>query len=344
LAGVSIIGARHVLVKRGATAMKGFHLTVLATVLACPLPAYAATLGETWVSRNGLDTATCDVTAPCRTLQVALAKTGPGGQINVMDTGDFGDAPITQSVTIVNATSGTATNVGEGASLGGSPFASVVIAAGATGVVTLRGLVLNAALLGTHVGVLINNANQVNIENCLIVNNPGGGIVVAPSVDGMAQTLATTFNVNIQDSTITGNGNGIKIAPTTATSINVVIDKTRINTNSGGGVRADGTSGGPITVSVSDSSISLNPGNGVNAVSPSNDVIINLTNDVIASNGTAGIQANGGNAAVLVNNTSILNNATGATSAINGGRLLTYGNNRIVGTAGSGFTGPASLQ
>jgi len=37
-------------------------------------------------------------------------------------------------------------------------------------------------------------------------------------------------------------------------------------------------------------------------------------------------------------------NASGALTTINGGRLLTYGNNRIVGSAGSGFTGPTPLQ
>jgi hypothetical protein len=88
----------------------------------------------------------------------------------------------------------------------------------------------------------------------------------------------------------------------------------------------------------------LNPGNGVNAVGPSSNVIINLNNDVIASNGNSGIQANGVNAAVIANNTSILDNTAGATASVSGGRLLTYGNNRIVGSAGSGFTGTASLQ
>jgi hypothetical protein len=29
---------------------------------------------------------------------------------------------------------------------------------------------------------------------------------------------------------------------------------------------------------------------------------------------------------------------------VNGGRILTYGNNSIVGTPGAGFTGTASMQ
>jgi len=39
-----------------------------------------------------------------------------------------------------------------------------------------------------------------------------------------------------------------------------------------------------------------------------------------------------------------LNNLTGATSVVAGGRVVTYGNNSIVGSSGSGFTGTASLQ
>jgi hypothetical protein len=42
--------------------------------------------------------------------------------------------------------------------------------------------------------------------------------------------------------------------------------------------------------------------------------------------------------------TTLLDSHASATSVISGGRILTYGNNQIVGTSGSGFTGSASLQ
>jgi hypothetical protein len=47
---------------------------------------------------------------------------------------------------------------------------------------------------------------------------------------------------------------------------------------------------------------------------------------------------------VLVQTTLLDQNASGATSIVGGGRILTYGNNSIVGSSGSGFNGPASLQ
>jgi hypothetical protein len=72
--------------------------------------------------------------------------------------------------------------------------------------------------------------------------------------------------------------------------------------------------------------------------------MLNIRNSVIADNGAAGIQANGANAAALLNNTLLDSNATGATSAVGGGRVLTYGNNSVVGPLGSGFTGSVPLQ
>jgi hypothetical protein len=341
---VPIIGAGYSR-KTKAVIMKVIQFTVLATVLVCSQPAYAA-FAETWVSHTGSNISGCGpVTSPCQTLLVAVSNTTPGGQVNVLDAGDFGGVAIEQSVTIVNATSGTASSVtGNGSTVGSSPQGNFFILAGAAGVVTLRGFVLSGIdNPNSGVGVLILNASQVNIEDCLIMNQPGGGIEVYANGEGF-QTLAASINVKIKNSTITGNGAGIKIAPTTATPINVVIEGTAIDNNTGGGLKADGTSGGPIAVSISDSSISLNPGNGVNAVGTSYNVVINLNNDVIASNGTSGIQANGGSAAVLVNNTSVLNNTVGATSSVNGGRILTYGNNRTVGSPGSGFTGTAPLN
>jgi hypothetical protein len=83
----------------------------------------------------------------------------------------------------------------------------------------------------------------------------------------------------------------------------------------------------------------------MNAVSGAGGTnMLNIKNSVIARNGSAGVQANGASAAALVNNTVLDSNTAGATSAVGGGRVVTYGNNSIVGSAGSGFTGTASLQ
>ena len=72
--------------------------------------------------------------------------------------------------------------------------------------------------------------------------------------------------------------------------------------------------------------------------------MLNVHNSVIAKNGQAGVTGNGATAAVMLDTTLLDSNASGATVVVNGGHILTYGNNRIVGTDGSGFTGSATLR
>ena len=71
---------------------------------------------------------------------------------------------------------------------------------------------------------------------------------------------------------------------------------------------------------------------------------MNLSHDVIASNGTTGVQANGTNAAALIDTTLLYSNTAGATSVVGAGHLHTYGNNRIIGNSGAGFTGSVPFQ
>jgi hypothetical protein len=76
---------------------------------------------------------------------------------------------------------------------------------------------------------------------------------------------------------------------------------------------------------ISNSTISQNAGKGLNAVASGEQNVLELVHDVIASNGTAGVQAVDAGAAVPVNNT-------------------VYDSNSIVGPSGSGFTGLAAQQ
>ena len=72
--------------------------------------------------------------------------------------------------------------------------------------------------------------------------------------------------------------------------------------------------------------------------------MVNIIRTTIAKNGLVGIQTGGSNAAVLLNASTLDSNTNGATLAYNGAHILSYGNNQIIGTPGSGFTGSASLQ
>src|SRR5215813_2868704 len=97
---------------------------LLAVVMSVPLlhsSTFAAPQNQwspqtrTYVSAQGIDANGCVVTAPCRTLQAALALTVAGGEIFVLNSANYGAVTINKAVTITSegaiagvlATSGT---------------------------------------------------------------------------------------------------------------------------------------------------------------------------------------------------------------------------------------------
>ena len=314
-------------------------LTLVACIPFGPAQAQSPTNFESWVSGTGNDSNACSRTAPCASFIIAIRKTFSGGQVNVMDAGDFGPIYVDRAIAVVNDTSGTvAIANGSSASGGGE----VVVAAGNSDIVTLRGLTLNGNNLpaGTH-GILITNASQVNIEKCRIINAPGAGIFLAP-VNG---TTVSKINLKIEDTVVTGSGNGVVISSISGLPVNAAISRSSFQENTGGGIRIDGQSGGPITVSISDSSSSLNASAGLNAVSGAGNVAVDITRAVIASN-TTGVQSNqshGGLVTVTVRGSALLHNVS-ALVFLGGGTLSSFGDNNIVGTAGTGFSGMTAMQ
>src|SRR5690348_2512751 len=68
--------------------------------LLSPLPAHAQAM-RTYISGAGKDSNACSLSAPCQTLQAALNKTLPGGEVQSLNSADYGNATIRQSVTII---------------------------------------------------------------------------------------------------------------------------------------------------------------------------------------------------------------------------------------------------
>jgi hypothetical protein len=314
------------------------QFALLVTILAFATPVQAATQSiSAWVSGTGNDgnqNSGCPRTAPCQTLTSALIAVFPGGTISCADPTFTPPGPLTISKSVTIDCSGSI-SFGDGVSPDGGNGINISTA----GVeVTLRGLDIQGVALNSTppVGVNITAAAIVRLENCKISGFGNAGIKVAPS--------AGNVTVKIQDSTISANGSGVLVAPTGSGSASMSIERSRIENNGGGGVKTDTTSGA-INTSISDSSVSFNTGNGVNVVSGSGaQNMLSLTRDIIALNGTAGVQTNGGTSAALIDTTLLDSNTTGATEAVAGGILLTYGNNRIIGLQGSGFTGSSPLE
>jgi Right handed beta helix region len=280
----------------------------------------------TWVSSTGTSGGPCAIAQPCPILFDALGSTDAGGQVSCLNSPgiDEGSMFLNDSATI--------DCLGVHAGFGGSPQITL---AGTGQMFKIRNLTFTGTGGGTPTAIKVTGSGTLILENCVFENFSGTALDIEPT---------GILNLVITNSRISNSAAGVLIKPAAGGAVTATFDGVTIAENSGGGVKAD-TTNGAINLAISNSTITKNGGNGLNAVGGAGGQnMLELIHDVIASNSIAGVQANGANAAVLVNNTSILNNLTGATAAINSGRILTYGNNSIVGSLGSGFTSSTPLQ
>ena len=219
-----------------------------------------------------------------------------------------------------------------------SGTSAIVIQAGTTDIINLRGLTLDGG--ASNDGVLINTAGRVNIGNCVIQ-----GFVTVAGIN--ISPVTGSVNVAIENSTVLNNKVGVIIAPANGAATNVSINRTLIDNNNGGGVRSDGTSGGSILANISNSSISQNAGNGVNASSGTGgSVTVSMTKDLVAFSNATGVlsnQAAGGIATVTVESSQIYGNGVGLQS-ISGGALLSHLDNDVSGNTSDGKASQAALR
>jgi len=303
---------------------KLFAVTVALTAFLPVAPLFAAPV--TYLATNGSGTS-CTFSQPCVSLFNALSATDDHGQITCFDSATFSNLgdQFSQNATI-DCTGVMVTGNGAFPALG---------LTGTNQVVKIRNLTFNGTSGGAVAIIKVFGGGTLILENCVFENFPGTALDIEPN---------GPLNLVITNSRISNNAAGVVIKPAAGGSVTATFNGVTIVNNTGGGMKTD-TTNGLVSVDISNSTITNNAGNGLNAVSGAGGAnILNIHNSVIARNGTAGVQANGANAAALIDMTLLDSNASGALTTINGGRLLTYGNNRIVGSAGSGFTGPTPLQ
>jgi hypothetical protein len=303
--------------------------TVIAAVAAflSTAPSYAGSVA--FVSSTGTNNNTCSYTQPCTDFAtgavVALSPPGGIGRIICLSAAYVGDTADAVFVQSDNSTL-------EIDCPAGAFLASLVFqATNNTG--RVRGLTFIASMNGGTLS--FPGSGTLIMEDCTFVDQTVAGLDLEPT---------GPLNVVIRNSRISNNASGILLKPQAGGSITATLDHVTIADNTGGGIKID-TTNGPVTADITDSVVSKNSANGINAVgNASGQGMVSIKNSVIAKNGIVGVQANGANAAVLVQTTLLDQNVAGATSVVNGGHISTYGNNSIVGSAGSGFTGSAPLQ
>jgi hypothetical protein len=296
---------------------------------------------QTFVSATlGNDSNPCTRVSPCLTFAAALAQTTAGGEIDVLDPGDFGPVTITKAITIFGNAVGGASVAGTTPSPGTS---GIVISAGSSDVINLGGLTFDGVNASGTSGVVFTSAARLRIGECVFQGFTTSGITFSPGAGS-----ATTTQLVVLDTTILNNATGLLIRPTGGIAANAELRRLRTANNSGEGLRIDGTGGsGAINASLADSTASFNAGNGIDAVGGPGNATVDVMRVVANSNGSAGIQSNqssGGTASVTVGSSVLYGNNVAA-QATGGAGLLSYGNNQVTGNASNGsFTGTASFH
>jgi hypothetical protein len=274
----------------------------------------SAQFPRTFVSGSGSDNNNCfSPASACRTFSGALTRTNPGGEIVALDSQGFGPVTIQQSVTIEAAP-------GAYVAIAGSD--GVIVNAGPTDQVVLRGLVINGrGSKGTH-GIKASSVGQLHVENCVIFGYPdlvtGGGIFVG---------VAGSSRLSVKDTIIRQNSFAIVISNSSPSgTVLATIDHCRIEDNFLGVLTF-----GQCTASIRDSLVSRNT---TGFLINTNSVVatVYVTNCLIDSNGGAmRLGATGPNslAAAYFSGNSIINNQSDF-SRLGSTQLVSYGGNVIL--------------
>ena len=288
-------------------------LTMVVLGAAAPASGQAT---RTWVSGIGDDANPCSRTAPCKTFAGAISKTAAGGEIDALDPGGFGAVTITKSLTL----DGTGTLAG----ILASGVNGVIVNAGATDRVVLRGIQINGS--GTPLGlngVQFRAGGRLYVEGCTIANFSGFGIDVQSS-----------GRIYLSDTTIAeAAGGAVSIVPATGTS-RVTLDGMRLHQGAFG-LHAKGNA----VVTVRNSIASGNDGPGFWAETAPAE--LNIDGSTAASNDT-GIRASDA-AIVRTTGVTVTGNTTAGLLAESGGQLIPFTDNQIAGNPPAGG-GAAACQ
>jgi hypothetical protein len=291
-------------------------------VLLPAVAAQASTWPRTWVSHTGSDSNPCTAaSAPCLTFGGAYTKTSVGGEIDVVDSGEFGAMLIDHAITIANQGAGMAATAG------------IAINAASTDAVILRGLTFNG-VEGHSYGVELDfGGGSLLIDHCTIQGFTGGaGIFFQPNSAARLRVIDTVLSNNGTSSLA-----NVAIIPVNGGGWSAEFERVQILNSASNGIRVDGTNGtGAITVELHDVTVDAAAGgSGIVAVSaPSGGapVTIMATDVTAVNNAGYGLRAVGATATVFLRHSTSVNNGVGI-GASGGGTMASFGDNTISGNS-----------
>ena len=257
----------------------------LAAAVACFLLASAvqAQATRTWVSGVGDDANPCSRTAPCKTFAGAISKTATGGEISVLDPGNFGAVTVTKSITLSG--DGTLASILNSGSSG-----VVVSAACAPCDVRLRNLSFFGVGTGLQ-GVNFLGAGSLSMENITIEAQSGNGVNIAAN---------GTVNAVLRNVSIRGVSAGVQVA-TSVGLARVLLDGVHVQ-QAAAGVSVDANS----VVDINRSSFNFTITGILSSVASS---IVRLSDSTVSMN-TTGLSATAGGQIISYNNNRLRGNTT----------------------------------
>jgi hypothetical protein len=278
-----------------------------------------------FVSPSGNDANACSQTSPCQTFQGAINK-GNVAQINCLGSGLYGSVTITASITIDCGTG----NVGN---IVNSSAAPITINTSAAAIIVLRHLALDGLGANGGNGIYANSffSGTLIVEDCMIHGFANGnGIFFNPSSGrGLLQ---------VSNSEIFGNLNGIVVAPASNQIGSVTLNRVELVGNSNIGL---GFAGGVVAGTMRDSVVGSNGGDGVTA--QSSQVFFTVEESSIVDNLVNGIHTNSAGSAIKVGASTIGGNGTGVLAS--SGSIVSFGNNQISDNGSDGtFTSTKALK
>ncbi len=284
-------------------------LTVVVFVTIIGVSGSYAQATRTWVSGVGDDANPCSRTAPCKTFAGAISKTAQGGEIDTLDSGDFGPVIITKAITIDG---------------GGGSIAAVTVFNGGNGVLVNAGInetviLRNLAISGDNSGgngVKFLTGGALYVENVTITGFAQYGIDFEPSVFSNLSVTRTLIRDMSQGALL--------VRPSSSGSALATVTGSRFENGQFGAWVEDRSD-----VTFKDS-IAANNAVGFVAMATTNLAIINLEGCISANNFYAGIVAGQPGATISLSNTRVTRNSLGILF-VSGANVVSFGDNRISG-------------
>jgi hypothetical protein len=296
-------------------------LAFAATLTAAPAEAQSI---RTFVSTAGSDSNPCSITSPCRHFSAAVAATAAGGEVDALDPGAYGSFTISHAITIE----------GQGWSYVAPPAggAAITINAGASDNINIRGVSLNGVGVSPANGIRFNIGASLTVENSVIRNFSGNGIVFEPN----SSTLSQLF---VSNTVASNNVEGIQILTSGSGTTTGVLDHVTMENNIGTGLDVE-TNTQAITITVSDSVIANSGATGIFAGSNApGSVNMMVRNSTIANSAFNGLGVVGSGSILRVTRSTITGNAT-AWADISSGVVASYVDNNIDGNGSANSTPP----